>query len=41
MNPDADASWAEFMASITKETNSETGKNNHKLIIASIGTQVM
>ena len=41
MNPNADAEWAEFMASITEETNSDTGKNNHKLIIASIGNQVM
>ena len=34
MNPNADAEWAE-------ETNSDTGKDNHKLIIASIGNQVM
>ena len=42
---DADGFWAEFMDSFvgkdTEETNSDTGKNNHKLIIASIGNQVM
>ena len=38
MNPNADA---EFMALFSEETNSDTGKNNHKLIIASIGNQVM
>ena len=41
MNPNADAEWAELKASFTEETNSDTGKNNHKLIIASIGNQVM
>ena len=42
---DADGSWAEFMGIFggkdTKETKSDTGKNNHKLMIASIGNQVM
>ena len=42
---DADGSFLDFFASFvgndTKETNSDTGKNNHKLIIASIENQVM
>ena len=42
---DADGSWADFMGIFggkdSKETKSDTGKNNHKLITASIGNQVL
>ena len=43
---DADGSFLDFLfggknkKKYTEETNSDTGKNNHKLIIASIGNQV-
>jgi hypothetical protein len=42
---DADGSFLDFMASFvgkdTEQTNSDTGKNNHKLVIPSVGNQVM
>ena len=44
---DADGSFLDFLfggknkKKDTEETNSDTGKNNHKLIIASIENQVM
>ena len=41
---DADGSFLDFLFGGKKkkeDTNSDTGKNNHKLIIASIGNQVL
>ena len=32
---------SDIVGNNTKETNSDTGKNNHKLIITFIGNQIM
>ena len=41
---DADGSFLDFLFGGKKkkeQTNSDTGKNNHKLVIPSVGNQVM